>query len=126
MRPIDVRELADAATNDPEFRREMRYFTGTLKLTVGDEEYLFDFDDGTLNNAHTGKKKDDSCEIFVKGSKDHWENILARYPKPFYHSLQTSVVKHGLKMSTTNYTFAYLPALNRLTDIMRDLNNREK
>ena len=33
--------------------------------------------------------------------------------------LAMSAVKHGLQLSTTNETFAYLPALNRLVQLLR-------
>ncbi len=38
---------------------------------------------------------------------------------PLYQCLQTTSVKHGMHLSTTNETFAYLPALNRLVALLR-------
>jgi hypothetical protein len=76
---LDMAQALRDAMDDPEFRREMRFFTGVL--------------------------------------------MLQGYPVPFYQCLQTAAVKHGLELSTTYETFAYLPALNRLVQLLRARRN---
>lgn len=105
--------------NDPEFTREMRFYDGALKIGVGGRETVARFSDGALTSVTTESVPDDECAIIVRGTDDQWENMLARYPVPFYQCLQTANVKHGLELSTTNETFAYLPALNRLVQLLR-------
>lgn len=122
---IDMRAEAQAAMNDPEFSREMRYFTGKLKFAIDGDETVLSFDDGCLVNVTQDAVPDADCRIFVKGTHDMWTNMLARYPVPFYQCIQTTNIKHGLKLSTTNESFAYLPALNRLLQILRDKYNQE-
>lgn len=122
---IDLKAEAQAAMNDPEFSREMRYFNGKLKLAIDHAETVLEFDDGRMVGAYDGAVPDSDCKVFVKGSTDQWTNMLAKYPVPFYQCFQTTNIKHGLKLSTTNETFAYLPALNRLLQILRDKHNQE-
>ena len=50
--------------------------------------------------------------------------MLAEYPVPFFQCLQTTSIKHGLLISATHQTFAYLPALNRLIALLRAQNLR--
>lgn len=122
---INLKAEATAAMKDPEFSREMRYFNGKLKLAIDDEETVLEFVDGKLVDSNEKSAPDADCKIFVKGNTDQWTNMLAKYPVPFYQCFQTTNIKHGLKMSVTNETYAYLPALNRLLQIMRDKHNQE-
>ena len=122
---IDLKAEAQAAMNDPEFSREMRYFNGKLKLAIDADETVLSFNDGKLAGVSKDAVADADCRVFVKGTHAMWSNMLARYPVPFYQCIQTTNIKHGLKLSTTNETFAYLPALNRLLQILRDRHNQE-
>lgn len=121
---IDLKKIATEAMSDPEFSREMRYFTGKVKLAIDEEETILEFNDGKLVTAEVRTLDDADCKIFVKGDKSHWENMLVPYPIPFFQCIQTANVKHGLKLSCTNETFAYLPALNRLLQITRNEHNK--
>lgn len=111
--------------DDPEFSREMRCFDGALKIAVAGRETVAEFQDGKLVSASAGTVPDAQCKIVVRGTEEHWSNLLARYPVPFYQCLQTTSVKHGLEMSTTNETYAYLPALNRFVELLRAENDEE-
>lgn len=121
---INLKKIATEAMSDPEFSREMRYFTGKVKLAIAEEETILEFDDGKLVAADVKYVDDSECKIFVKGDKNHWENMLAPYPVPFFQCFQTANVKHGLVLSCSNETFAYLPALNRLLQITRNEHNK--
>ncbi len=114
--------LASVMTNgmtDPEFSWEMRFFSGSIKLAVDDTETVATFDDGKLVDVAEKAVPDSDCKIVIRGTQDHWDFMLERYPVPFYQCLQTTVVKHGMYMTTTNESFAYLPALNRLVQLLR-------
>jgi|GEM_PF-152419 len=123
MGHIDMAAFEAAARNDPEFKRETRYLTGHIKLGLGENEYTLSFTDGTLDGVSAPGKPDSDCHIVVRGTSDHWANMLAEKPKPFYQSLQSTAVKHGLSISDTALTFAYLPALNRMMTLMRNIAN---
>jgi hypothetical protein len=117
MAVIDFEAFTKASKDDPEFRRAMRYYDGTITLRVGsDEMHRMDFTNGESVEQVAGPGR-----IEIEGTEEHWINLLQSLPKPFYQCLQSTAVKHGMKMTDTNETFAYLPALNRMVQIMRDL-----
>jgi hypothetical protein len=123
MAAIDMAATVQKAMIDPEFSREMRFFDGAIKIGVDGEETVAQFRDGKLASAAVTEIPDSECRIVIRGTEEHWEKMLERYPVPFYQCLQTTSVKHGLQLSTTNETFAYLPALNRLVQILRNEKN---
>lgn len=120
---IDLASAITEAMHDPEFSREMRFFNGAIKVGVAGEETVAEFGDGALRSAAVADVPDERCTIIIRGTQDQWDNMLARFPVPFYQSLQTTNIKHGLELSSTNETFAYLPALNRLIQILRSRQN---
>ncbi|MEH0420821.1 hypothetical protein [Streptomyces sp. B21-083] len=119
MASIHLASSITHAMDDPEFSREMRYFDGRLKIGAYGEETVAEFHDGKLAQVAVEDTPDADCKIIIRGTAELWDNLLARYPVPFYQCLQTCNIKHGLEMSTTNETYAYLPALNRLVQILR-------
>jgi hypothetical protein len=116
---LDMAQALREAMNDPEFRREMRYFTGVLTIGVGSTVTAARFDDGELVEVPTAGPTDSDRRIDIHGTDEHWDYMLQGHPVPFYQCLQTAAVKHGLELSTTYETFAYLPALNRLVQLLR-------
>ena len=125
MTIVDVASVLREGMADPELKREFRFFTGRLKVGVAGESTVATFNDGELVAVVDGGS-DWDCQIVIDGSAEHWENMLQAYPKPFYQCLQTTAVKHGLRLSSTNETFAYLPALNRLVSLMRLTHTRSE
>ncbi|MES0172556.1 hypothetical protein [Mesorhizobium sp. M0006] len=114
---VDISRLLDAARADFEFCRETRYLNGTLSVTIGADTTTLEFNDGKL--AGIGGPAGGRHVISVGGTTEQWEALLADRPKPFYQCLQSAAVRHGMTLSSTDETFAYLPALNRLTTLMR-------
>jgi len=49
--------------------------------------------------------------------------LLELKPKPFYQCIQSAAVKHGMTITDSNESFAYLPGLNRMTTLLRHLKN---
>lgn len=122
MVDIDVAAAISGGMSDPEFAHEMRFFTGSFKVVVARAETVATFDDGKL--VAVGQPlADGDCKVVIRGTQEHWDNMLAPYPVPFYQCLQTTVVKHGMNMTTTNESFAYLPAFNRLVQLLRAQKN---
>jgi hypothetical protein len=114
----------DLARKDFEFKRETRYLTGVIKLDFGEEAWAMTFAEGTLTGIADGKKvPDSSCKIIVGGTSEQWDALLEIKPRPFYQCIQSAAVKHGMRISETNETFAYLPGLNRLTTLLRQMKN---
>jgi hypothetical protein len=121
---IDMKSFSEVAKKDFEFTREFRYMNGIVKICMADDEYELKFVEGELQSVDSKQTPDADCKIVIKGTSEHWENMLQEYPKPFYQCLQSTAVRHGLQISDTNEAFAYLPALNRMTQLMRKEYNR--
>lgn len=118
----DFAQVLQSADKDFEFSREMRYYTGKLHVAIGDQAWLAAYDDGKLLSVGPSGTDPQDAAIWVRGTREQWEDMTARYPRPFFQSLQSSSVRHGVQLSNTHQFFAYLPALNRLMQIFRQLN----
>ncbi|MFF0902931.1 UNVERIFIED_CONTAM: hypothetical protein RF653_04585 [Kocuria sp. CPCC 205316] len=118
----DFTDVLHHATEDFEFSREMRYYTGKLHVTIGDQAWLALFDDGRLLSVAAADIDPQDAAIAIFGSRQQWEEMTAEKPRPFFQSLQSSSIKHGVQLSNTDQFYAYLPALNRLMQIFRQLN----
>lgn len=116
MKVDDIqRFVSEQSMSDPEFARAMRYYTGSLTIAIDDKETSFEFNDGKLvADAVQG-----GGQIVVRGTQEQWDCMLEAFPKPFYQCLQTTSIRHGLYLNNTNEMYAYLPALNRLTTLLR-------
>lgn len=118
----DFAQVLQTATKDFEFNREMRYYTGKLHVAIGDKAWLAAYDDGKLLTVETADTDPQDAAIWIKGTDEQWKDMTAQYPRPFFQSLQSSSAKHGVLLSNTHQLYAYLPALNRLMQIFRQLN----
>lgn len=120
---LDCKQFAEVARSDFEFTREFRYLTGKVKLEFGGGEvWVLEFDGGKLADVKDGIAVSDSdCKIVVGGRSDQWDELLQVKPRPFYQCIQSAAVKHQMKISDTNETFAYLPGLNRMTSLLREM-----
>jgi hypothetical protein len=118
---VDMEIFRGVASRDPEFVRETRYLSGAVKIGIADATYVLHFENGKIVRLSEDDTPDSECKIVVKGTRELWTNMLAEKPKPFYQCLQSTAVKHGLSISDTHETFAYLPALNRMTVLMRQV-----
>ncbi|MQB07927.1 hypothetical protein DXT91_28230 [Agrobacterium tumefaciens] len=116
---INLKKFTQLAQNDFEFKRETRYLNGIIKLVFPNLVVGLAFDDGKMVGVEESAPGDDKCKIVIEGTAEQWDGLLELKPRPFYQCLQSSNIKHGLKLSNTNETFAYLPALNRMTTLMR-------
>jgi hypothetical protein len=117
---IDLDKFSKLAHEDFEFKRETRYLTGIVMCDFTTRSVALHFDDGKLLRVEEASYDDDKCKIVIRGTGEQWEALLQHKPLPFYQCLQSSNIKHGLHLSNNNETFAYLPALNRMTTLMRN------
>ena len=119
---LDRQSFADMARQDFEFTRETRYLRGEIKLDFGTCSWLLKFDDGALSDVVDGAGvAEESCKVVVGGTPEQWGMLLELKPRPFYQCIQSAAVKHGIRISDTHESFAYLPALNRMTTLLRQL-----
>ncbi|WP_075293036.1 hypothetical protein [Pararhizobium arenae] len=117
---IDLEKFVKLAQEDFEFKRETRYLNGIIKCDFPTRCVALHFEDGKMTKVEEAAYDDDKCRIVIRGTAEQWDALLQKKPLPFYQCLQSSNIKHGLHLSNNNETFAYLPALNRMTTLMRD------
>ncbi|MFI0821920.1 hypothetical protein ACH4TX_40080 [Streptomyces sp. NPDC021098] len=118
----DFAAVLQQANEDFEFSREMRYYTGKLHVAIGDQAWLADYEDGRLLSVGPAGTAPQDAAIAISGTREQWEEMTAERPRPFFQSLQSSSIKHGVQLSNTDQLYARLPALNRLMQIFRQLN----
>lgn len=122
--PLDQQKFLEAARADFEFTRETRYLTGVIRLDFGDRSWAMSFANGAFAGITDGARVPDAeCKIIVGGTSEQWDALLELKPRPFYQCIQSAAVKHGMKINVANATFAYLPALNRMTTLLRQQKN---
>ena len=93
------------------------------KMNMGEDSYLMLFHDGKPVSATDDVSPYATVTVEMTGTDDMWEHLLAAKPVPYYQCLQTTCVKHGMKMTNNAQTLAYLPAWNRMVFVLRDLIN---
>ena len=118
----DFAAVLHKANEDFEFVREMRYYTGHLHVTIGEQAWEAEYNDGNLISVGEAQTEPNDAALSIAGSSEQWAAMTEEYPPPFYQSLQSSSIKHGVQLSNTDQFFAYLPALNRLMQIFRQVN----
>ena len=118
----DFAAVLHRANPDFEFAREMRYYTGRLHVTIGEQAWEAEYNDGNLISVGEAQTEPNDAALSIAGSAEQWAAMTEQYPPPFYQSLQSSSIKHGVQLSNTDQLFAYLPALNRLMQIFRQVN----
>jgi len=122
---LNLNNLSGTLNKDPEYSREIRYCSGLIKIEIDNIQQILNYKNGALLDVTVKSTDDNQCKIIVKGDRDTWLKMLALKPIPFYQCMQSTAVKHDLYMNVSSETFAYLPALNRLMQIMRiEFNNR--
>ena len=121
---IEKQAFFDVATGDFEFTHETRYLTGVIRFDFGDRSWAMSFANGAFAGIADGCSVPDAeCKIIVGGTAEQWDALLELKPRPFYQCIQSAAVKHGMRINVANETFAYLPALNRITTLLRQLQN---
>lgn len=120
MAMIDKDAFVASLNQDPEFAVACRFFTGSLKLDMGDDPVLLKFRDGKLDELRTAETFD-SADVAIRGSEEDWREFLQPVPKPFYHDMFAAIVREGFEWSGDVVTlFAYYGAFRRMFDVMRE------
>ena len=119
MLKIDLDAFREGVNKDPEFAHTARYWDARIRLGIGEDATLLSIRDGSLDDVRE-YRIEDSCELDISAPLSDWEQFLQPKPRPMYHSLYAVTFHHDFKI-TGNLTdaWAYIQALNRMFDIMR-------
>jgi len=112
-------QLAATAAADAELRLASRYWTGGLRLTIGDTVTGFTVTDGTIT---PGVPEPGDGVICLSGAADVWAPLFEATPPPFANlSVLSQAGDAGLGRNGTDplLWWQYLPAVERLAELLR-------
>jgi hypothetical protein len=112
--------LRNTINHDAEFKLAARYMSEDILLEADDSRCIFKVRDGVLTEINLGPSSDDHWSFSIKATAESWEKLLQSSPSPFYTGLNAGLIR-GILQITGNeeVAFAYLWAMNRMLDIMR-------
>ena len=107
---------------DPEFSLMARYWTGSLRIGLGDDTVVLELTDGVVTGNRHGVEADAPPEpgaVGVSAPWELWERILAEVPPPFCNDVVPAQA-FGLRVTGHEVTFwQYYPAVRRLVELLR-------
>lgn len=120
---LDWDRVKARANNDGEFRIHARMWNSTIRLNHGDAKTRIDVADGTISQIDAWPGGGPS-DLSISASAEDWDALLARTPKPFYQDLYPASIHHGFEINGDHENYcAYYPAVRRLIEILREVNN---
>ena len=67
-----------------------------------------------------------AANLSIAAPREDWDALLEAVPRPFYQDLYPATVHHGFEVTgDTAHFCAYYPAIRRLIEIMREVNNAQ-
>jgi len=120
----EVERLRVGINNDPEFKIIGRYMTLNLAIEVGSDKRLFKVLEGELKEIGPIHRMVDSVDVYIKGSEEFWEKLLLPIPPPRFQNIHAGLRAENCEISGNSELYsAYFPAINRIIDVMRELQN---
>ncbi|MFN0147961.1 MAG: hypothetical protein ACKVT1_15765 [Dehalococcoidia bacterium] len=119
--------LPAACTADGEFRLAARYWTGTLRLDLGDEAADLQIDDGTVSavGPASGALPAGTGNVGLRAPAATWAKILAAVPPPMFNDVMPARAAGMELLGDTESFWQYYPAVRRTVDLLRIERNRE-
>ena len=105
--------------DDAELALGAKFLDGAIRVRFGERAMLVGFRDGKLAELREASPFDSSF-LDVSAPESEWREFLKPVPPPFYHHIFPAVLCHRFDWSgDLEKAFAYMPALNRMFDILR-------
>lgn len=110
--------------NDPEFKIIGRYMSMNMVMEIGADKLFFNVREGELKEIRSVLPMIDSIDVYIKGRTEFWEKLLLRVPPPRFQNLKAGMRAKNCEISGNAELYsAYFPAINRIIDVMRELQN---
>lgn len=119
----------EAANGDGEFKLAARLWNADVRLEVGAEASVVRVRDGRIvafapvdwANRAAGH------DVCISAPESDWRELLKPVPKPFFQDLMSAVSRQDFKLEGDVVSFyPYYRAINRLFELMRNLNQSRK
>ena len=120
---LDWEALRARANEDREFRLGSRFWNATIRIQIEKYRYKIQVVDGELRSIEPWFGAIAS-DLSITAPERDWKKLLALEPLPFYQDLYPAAVHHDFDVSGDIEAYcAYYPAIRRLIEIMREVNN---
>ena len=119
-----IGRLQDTMNHDPEFKLAARFLSEDILLEMEDSQCIFKIRDGVVTGIDPAPHSRDPWDFSLKASAESWEKLLRSPPPPFFTGFNAVMVRGNLQIAgNIEVAFAYFWALNRMLDLMRQLQN---
>ncbi len=117
----DPSRLSARFAADPELSRCARFFTGALRLGVGEQRFELRFEAGRFAGAGSAGSAPGARDFEISAAPAEWEKLLAAVPPPFYQDAFGAALHHSVSLGGDPETlFAYYGVLRRVIEILRE------
>ncbi|MEM7322290.1 MAG: alpha/beta hydrolase [Actinomycetota bacterium] len=112
---ITTEELSDRIAGDGEFRLAARFWTGGLRLEIGDRTVGFTAVDGAV--APEVPEPGDGV-IILSASESVWADLTKAVPQPFFHDITAALAVGLTRAGDDLIWWQYEPAVQRALELM--------
>jgi len=119
-----VERFQNAMNNDAEFKLAARFMSEDVLLEVDDSRCIVKVRDGVVTEIKLNPPSSDHWSFSIKATAETWDKLLRPSPPPLYTGLNAGMIRGNLQITgNLEVAFAYFWAMNRMLDIMRQLQN---
>ncbi len=120
----EAEHMRTCINNDPELKLIGRHVSMNMAMEIGADKLLFHVREGEIKEIRPVLPMIDSIDIYLKAEKEDWEKLLAPVPPPRFQNLKAAMRAKNCEISGNVELYsAYFPAINRIIDVMRELQN---
>jgi hypothetical protein len=122
--PSKLKGLQDAMNDDPEFKMAARFMTEDVLLGSDDARCRITVRDGAVTEINLNPSTNDHWSFAITATAGAWDKFLQPSPPPYYTGLNAGMLRGNLQITgDIEIVFAYLWAMNRMMDLMREIQN---
>jgi hypothetical protein len=120
-----VERLRNVINNDTEFKLAARYMSEDILLEVDESRCIVKVQYGVITEIKLNPPSNDHWSFSIKATAESWDKLLQSSPPPFYTGLNAGMMRGNLQIiGNMEIAFAYLWAMNRMLDVMREQQNK--
>jgi hypothetical protein len=117
--------VRDAINSDPEFKLAAKFFSNDIQVAADTSKCIIKVRDGVITDIVLDPTFMDPWDFFIKASTDAWQKFLQPVPPPYHNSLFPAMIRQTFEVGgDLESLFAHFWPVNRMLDIMRELQNR--
>ena len=120
-----IEYLQKIINTDAEFKLAARFMSEDILFAVDDTQCIVKVRDGAVTEIKYDPSSGDHWSFSIQATADSWDKLLQSSPPPFYTGLNAGMIREKLQITgNLESAFAYSWAMNRMLDIMRQLQNQ--